>query len=194
MSWIRNLLLNLTRKFQDSLKDETDYIHLKLPVEKITKGLEESLKNKFKAIKNQIELRRAKKDDIKSLITIHEQSWHSTPMPYHQLSKDLLKEMIEDSNIIIFIARIDSNDTGFIISYFTGEKKEIGVISGLGILPKFQHKGLGTFLGLTSWNYFKEKGVKELRCRVYKDNKNSYNFIKNLGFEEYEDDLPIWKF
>ena len=102
--------------------------------------------------------------------------------------------MFEDPNIVIFIAKLNSYDTGFIIAYFAGEKKDIGVISGLGILPKFQHKGLGTFLGLNNWKYFKEKGVKELRCRVHKDNKNSYNFIKNLGFEEYEDDLPIWKF
>jgi ribosomal protein S18 acetylase RimI-like enzyme len=39
---------------------------------------------------------------------------------------------------------------------------------------------------MAAWNFFKEIGVKELRCEVYKSNKVSYNFIKSLGFEEYD--------
>ena len=68
---------------------------------------------------------------------------------------------------------------------FEGENNEYGVIAGLGVLPRYQRKGLGTILGLAAWSYLKEKGIKELRCEVYKDNKVSYNFIKGLQFEEF---------
>jgi ribosomal protein S18 acetylase RimI-like enzyme len=48
---------------------------------------------------------------------------------------------------------------------------------------------LGTILGLAAWNYFKEKGLKELRCEVYKENLRSYNFIKSLNFEEFGEEV-----
>jgi ribosomal protein S18 acetylase RimI-like enzyme len=41
-------------------------------------------------------------------------------------------------------------------------------------------------LGMAAWNYFQQKNIKELRCEVYVENKASYNFIKSLGFQEYE--------
>ena len=40
---------------------------------------------------------------------------------------------------------------------------------------------------MAAWNFFKEKkGVKELRCEVFTENLTSYNFIKSLGFEEFD--------
>ena len=66
-----------------------------------------------------------------------------------------------------------------------GKDHEFGVIAGLGVLPRFQRKGLGTVIGMAAWNYFKKIGVKELRCEVYKFNTVSYTFITSLGFEEF---------
>ena len=39
----------------------------------------------------------------------------------------------------------------------------------------------------------KKNEVDELRCKVYKENKISYNFIKGLHFEEYDGDFVQWK-
>ena len=36
-------------------------------------------------------------------------------------------------------------------------------------------------------------GFTDLRCKVYKDNKIAYNFIKGLRFEEYDEDFTQWK-
>ncbi len=193
MSWFRNLIQSLSNKFREGFQRDLNYIQMRLPVNKITRDFEESLQNKIKHKVKQAKIREAVEDDIEDLIIIHDQAWHSTPMPYHSLSKDKLFEIIKDPDITVLIAEINSIEIGFIILYFTGENNIIGVIAGLGILPEYQHKGLGTFLGITSWNYFKGKGVKELRCKVFKDNKISYNFIKGLGFEEYSLDFPTWK-
>jgi ribosomal protein S18 acetylase RimI-like enzyme len=76
-------------------------------------------------------------------------------------------------------------DSAFVILDFEGNKNEYGVIAGLGVIPKFQRKGLGTVLGLATWDFFKKKGVKELRCEVYKNNNVSTTFIEALKFEEF---------
>ncbi len=193
MSWFRNLIQRLSNKFREGFQRDLNYIQMQLPVNKITRDFEESLQNKIKNKIKQAKIREAVEDDIEDLIIIHDQAWHSTPMPYHPLSKDKLFEIIKDPDITVLIAEVNLIDIGFIILYFTGENNIIGVIAGLGILPEYQHKGLGTFLGIASWNFFKEKGVKELRCKVFKDNKISYNFIEGLGFEEYNLDFPTWK-
>ena len=78
-------------------------------------------------------------------------------------------------------------DSGFVILDFEGDNKEFAIIAALGVLTRFQRKGLGTVLGMAAWNHIKENhpNVKELRCEVYKDNHISYNFIKWIGFEEF---------
>ena len=101
--------------------------------------------------------------------------------------------MLKDPNIIFLIAKVDGDYQGFALIYYTGEEKEIGVIAGMGIIPEYHRKGLGTILGLATWDYFKQKGVFELRCKVYKDNEISYKFIKGLGFEEHDDSFTQWK-
>lgn len=193
MGTLKDLFERISNKIREGFQRELNYIQMRLPVHIITRDFEESLQNKIKHKVKQAKIREAVEDDIEDLITIHDQAWHSTPMPYHPLSKDKLFEIIKNPDITVLIAEVNSIDIGFIILYFTGENNIIGVIAGLGILPEYQHKGLGTFLGIASWNYFKGKGVKELRCKVFKDNKISYNFIKELGFEEYNLDFPTWK-
>ncbi|MFX1575071.1 MAG: GNAT family N-acetyltransferase [Promethearchaeota archaeon] len=193
MESLKNFFKSISNKIREGFQREPNYIQMRLSVNKITKNFEDSLKNKIKNKVTQVRIREAVEKDIDNLIAIHDKAWHSTPMPYHALSKENLLEIIKDPDITILIAEENSTDIGFIILYFTGEKKNVGVIAGLGILPELQNKGLGTFLGIASWNFFKGKGVKELRCKVFKDNKISYNFIKELGFEEYNLDFPIWK-
>jgi ribosomal protein S18 acetylase RimI-like enzyme len=97
-----------------------------------------------------------------------------------------LKKIYEYPEILILIAEVFGEDAGFIILDFEGINHEYGIIAGLGVLPRYQRKGLGTVLGMASWNYFKKEGVKELKCEVYVKNNASYEFIKALGFKEQE--------
>ena len=75
---------------------------------------------------------------------------------------------------------------GFAILDFEGEANEYGIIVGLGISPEFQRQGVGTALGVGAWELFMEQEVEEIRCEVYVNNIKSYQFIKSLGFEEYD--------
>ncbi|MFX0011277.1 MAG: GNAT family N-acetyltransferase [Candidatus Hermodarchaeota archaeon] len=190
MSWIKKLF---NRTFDELLERNPNYIQMRLPVRKITPEFEKMLRSKVEHNIFHAEVREANMNDIDCLIKLHDVAWHSTPMPYKPLNRESITKMLKDPNIIFLVAKVDGNDRGFALIYYTGEEKEIGVIAGMGIIPEYQRKGLGTILGLATWDYFKQKGVFELRCKVYKDNEISYNFIKGLGFEEHDDGFTQWK-
>ncbi|MFW9952438.1 MAG: GNAT family N-acetyltransferase, partial [Candidatus Thorarchaeota archaeon] len=136
-------------------------------------------------------IREATKDDLDTVVFLHNRSWMTSSTPFSPISHETIKKIFEYHDTKILIARVYGIDGGFVILDFEGKNKEIGIICGLGVLPRFQRKGLGTVLGIATWDYFKKRGVKELQCEVYKDNKVSFNFIKSLGFEQY--DIKVYK-
>jgi len=187
--------MNRIKKFFISMfsglaERDSSFIQMRLNVKNITSEFERSLKDKIEHNILQADVREATKEDIESLIYLHDLAWHSTPMPYHPMQKDSILNILNDPNITILIAKVKGEDSGFSIINFTGDNRQIGVIAGMGIIPELQRKGLGTILGL---DYFKKNGVLELHCKVYRENKISYNFIKGLHFEEYNDDYVHWK-
>ena len=161
------------------------YLQMRLPIEKITKEFENTLRDKIEKKIYRANIREAELKDLSIITDVYNKSWLTSSTPFRPIKKETLKQIFNDQNTVFLIARVYGSDGGFVILDFEGEHNEYGVIAGLGVLPRFQGKGLGTILGMAAWNYFKEKGLKELRCEVYKDNKKSYNFIKGLNFEEF---------
>lgn len=173
-------------KIQKEILDQgMIYLQMRLPINKITKEYENSLKEKIEHKIFHAKIREATEKDIATVQNIYNRAWLTSNTPFRPIEKNSLKKIFNDPETVFLIAKIYNVDGGFIILDFEGENKEFGVIAGLGVLPRFQGKGLGTILGMAAWNFFKEKGLKELRCEVYKDNQISYNFIKGLNFEEF---------
>ena len=188
MSKKKSFLLKIRKFLNKFVKMGEEYIQMRLPVEKISKSFEEKIRNKIKQNDLKAKLRKAMKEDIDSILLMYDQAWHSTTMPFQPIPRSRLLTLLKDPNYEILIVKVDSKDSAFAIIYITGEEKEIGIIGVLGVVPGGQRKGLGTFLGVACWDYFKEKKVKELRCRVHLDNKASYIFMRRLGFEEFRED------
>ncbi len=162
-----------------------EYIQMKLPVAKITPEFEEMLTEKMEHNILRAKIREAKVEDLESVRALYNRSWMTSNTPYSSITLNSLTTIYEYPETIILIARVYGTDAAFVILDCEGPKNEYGIIAGLGVIPRFQRKGLGTVIGMAAWNYFKKKGVKELRCEVYKDNIVSYNFIKSIGFEEF---------
>jgi ribosomal protein S18 acetylase RimI-like enzyme len=189
---LRNLFSHLEREkdngvvssYEEKLQSMV-YIQMRLPIEKITKEFEENIKKKIEANIYQAKIREATEKDLEIVTEIYNKSWLTSRTPFRPIEKETLKTIFHHSDTIFLIARVYGIDGGFVILDLEGDNKEYGVIAGLGIIPRFQRKGLGTILGLAAWSHLKEKGIKELRCEVYKDNNVSYQFIKGLQFEEY---------
>jgi ribosomal protein S18 acetylase RimI-like enzyme len=195
---VRNFFLNYEKKFktQNEIESELEstgmtYIQMRLPVEKITEEYEAEVRKKVEKNILRAKIREASKDDLKSVAFLHNRSWMTSSTPFTPISHETIKKIYEYPDTKILIAKVYGIDGGFVILDFEGKEKEFGVICGLGVLPRFQRKGLGTVIGMAAWDFFKKRGVKELRCEVYKDNIVSYNFIKSLGFEEY--DIKVYK-
>jgi len=175
----------LSEKQEEILEHGLIYIQMRLPVEKITEEFETNLKARIEHKIYNAKIRVATEKDLECVKDIYNRSWLTSNTPFRPIDKDTLQKIFEDPDSAFLIAKTYGTDGGFVILDFEGENNEFGVIAGLGILPRFQRKGLGTVLGLAAWNYFKKRGLKELRCEVYKDNHASYKFIKGLQFEEF---------
>ena len=169
----------------DLLTEGLEYIQMKLPVSAITPEVEENLKKKVEHNILQAKIREATIEDLESVMYLYNRSWLVSSTPFRAITKETLRIIYEYPDTLFLIAKAYGSDGAFVILDYEGSSKENGIIAGLGVLPRFQRKGLGTVIGLAAWNHFKEKGVKELRCEVYKENKVSYDFIKSIGFVEY---------
>ncbi len=163
------------------------YTQVRLPVEKITKDFEESLKEKIEQSIFRANIRVATRSDLKSVMELYNKAWLTANTPFRPIEINSLKTIFDDPDTIFLIARVYGRDSGFVILDFEGENKEFAIIAALGVIPRFQRKGLGTVLGMAAWNHIKENcpNVKEIRAELYKDNYSSSNFIKWIGFEEF---------
>ncbi|MFO8019882.1 MAG: GNAT family N-acetyltransferase [Promethearchaeia archaeon] len=160
------------------------YRQMTLPVENITKEFEENLKKKVETNMLHAKIRRVTDTDLDILKDLYNRAWLSSNTPFRPITVDDLEKVYHDPDTIIFIGKVYGMDAGFVILDREGEDNEYGIIAGLGVIPRFQRKGLGLVLGIKAWNYFKKEGVKKLRCEVYRENERSYQFIKSLGFQE----------
>lgn len=186
-SKIRSYFLSVEKKEQEEEEVELlEYIQMKLPVTDITAEFEEKLTKKVENNILKAKFREANEEDLLSVKYLYDRSWLTSQTPFSAISISSLKSIWMYPETIILIAKVYGSDAGFAILDFEGENREFGVIAGMGIIPRFQRKGLGTVIGMAAWNYFKNKGVKELLCEVYKGNVVSYQFIKSIGFKEYD--------
>ena len=184
---IRSYFLSVDKKDQKEEEVEAlEYIQMKLPVSDITPEFEERITKKVKSNILRAKIREANEEDLHSVKYLYDRSWLTSQTPFSAISVSSLKTIFEYPETIILIAKVYGSDAGFAILDYEGENRDIGVIAGMGIIPRFQRKGLGTVIGMAAWTYFKNKGVQELRCEVFKGNTVSYQFIKSIGFKEYD--------
>lgn len=175
-----------TTEIEDFLEEGLVYVQMRLPVKKITPEFEDKLKKSIESKIVSAKIREATEEDLPRLMDLYNKAWLTANTPFRPIDYDSLKTIFDDPDTVYLIASVYGIDGGFVILDYEGKNKEYGVIAGLGVIPRFQRKGLGTIIGLAAWEYFKKKGVEELRCEVYQDNTASYDFIKWIGFEDYK--------
>jgi len=169
---------------EENLDFGMKYIQMVLPLNKITREAEKNLKENVQRNILGAKIREVKGNDLEILMNLYNKAWLTSHEPFRALGLDDIKKLYNDPNLSIFIATIYGIDAGFMILDFEGPKKEYGIIIGMGVIPRFQRKGLGKVMALAAWNFFKKKHIVELRSEVYVYNKVSYNFLKSLGFED----------
>ncbi|MFX1279721.1 MAG: GNAT family N-acetyltransferase [Promethearchaeota archaeon] len=190
---LRNYFLTLEKNSKnleklENIEENLDlgmkYIQMVLPIKQITKEAENRLKENVGSNILRAQIRVVKEGDLEILMNLYNKAWLTSHEPFRALTIDDIKDLYNDSNLKIFIARVYGIDAGFMILDFEGLKKEYGIIVAMGVIPRFQRRGLGKIMALAAWEFFKKNNVIELRSEVYIDNKASFNFLKSLGFED----------
>jgi ribosomal protein S18 acetylase RimI-like enzyme len=185
------------------------YFQMELPIPDITPEFEAEVTRR---ISRQVKIVQARPEDCERLVYIHNRAFLTATDPYSPISYEDMMHVLTFRDNIVLIATIWGEDAGFIILGFdyyptldpncTGtdvpngahapperEGKlfyNLGYISGLGVDPRWQGRGIGTTLGITSWKYFKAANLKKLKCEVYEGNHASYKLISSLGFKKVD--------
>ena len=163
------------------------YIQMKLSIETLPK---EFLKELDEFHVSGISIRECDESDLPVFVKLYNRSFMLGSDPYSPATAEQFRVILKDETTIVLIGSKSGEDVGFIIidifSENEGCERDIGVIAGLGTDPRWQRQGIGRYLGIASWEYFRKKfNLKELRCEVYEKNLPSYNLIKSLHFKEY---------
>jgi mycothiol synthase len=77
---------------------------------------------------------------------------------------------------------------GYIISF---QRKNVGYISVLAVIPAFRRRGIGTALAHRAVLYLRSKGLGAIQVDAFADSTPAVGFYTNLGFRvirTYQDD------
>ncbi len=161
---------------------------LKLPIEKITSEFEKKFRDRIKPYSELPIIREVKEDDYESIVPIYNKAYKNLHAKILPINIDIVRDMDEDPESVILVAEMKDSIAGLIILEFEGPNSEYVTITDWAVSPKFRRKGIGTSLCIAAWDYFKPRGIKEIRCEVYVNNPVAYNFIKSMEFEEIRTD------
>jgi ribosomal protein S18 acetylase RimI-like enzyme len=162
------------------------YRQMRFSIEELTLEQEKKYNEELKLNPLRAKISEATDIDIEALVNLYNKSWMTSNIPYRRIKAETMMSLYHNPEIIILIAKFYGIPAGFIILDFEGEKDHYASILALGILPRFQHRGLGRFLALNAWKYFTQRDIRELRSEVYVDNAISYKFNQAMGFKEID--------
>ena len=161
------------------------YIQMRLNIEKVSP---EFLKELEEYRLSGISIRKCDEEDLSIFVKLYNRSFMRGADPWSPATNEQFREILKNKTTEVLIASKSGEDVGFIIIDIEREDhdRDIGFIAGLGTDPRWQRQGIARYLGIASWDYYRNKfSFKELRCEVYEKNLPSYNLIKSLHFEEY---------
>ena len=136
-------------------------------------------------------------DDIEGVVELSYMvgELHDNAMPeyFNRTSKDehlrIIKNMMDDKNACILVAKDGSNVIGFACLYVQNNNNEgfkvrrVGYIYNFGVDEKYRRKGVGKKLIENVIEYFKNEGCGAVDLSVFMFNGGALDFYKKLGFE-----------
>ncbi|MBD3227961.1 MAG: GNAT family N-acetyltransferase [Candidatus Lokiarchaeota archaeon] len=86
----------------------------------------------------------------------------------------------------VYIAKLNDEIIGFLMTGIMNFTGLIGYILYLGVLKEYRSKGIATLLLNRFKEKLKEKNIPKIQAKIRKDNQLVLNYIKFLGFKRIE--------
>ena len=100
-----------------------------------------------------------------------------------------IDELLKDKNAFVLIVKQDGKDVGCGFAQIkkneTCASELAGYIGMMYLLEGYRNKGIGTRLVKRFLEWLHEKGVKDIRLRVYEKNLDAVHAYRNAGFESF---------
>jgi ribosomal protein S18 acetylase RimI-like enzyme len=128
-------------------------------------------------------IRKLKKDDTEAIVKIYAAIIRTAPEANF---KDLIEHHAGSSQDVCYVAELDGNVVGFMISYvltlgFGIEKS--AWIATLGVDPEHMGQGIGESLAKEIFKLYKSMGITTVYTSVRWDSTDLLSFFKTLGFD-----------
>jgi len=128
-------------------------------------------------------VRELREEDIEEVVRIH---GVITQKPSPEVVKELLRENLEKSRGIGFVAEIDGRVLGFMMGEIKLGSFGVGQsfwIEMMAVDPKHMGAGIGHAVGERVFEFCKSKGVFDVYTAVRWDSGDILSFFKTLGFD-----------
>ena len=100
--------------------------------------------------------------------------------------KRLVEEHARKSKESCFVAELDGQVVGFMISYILtlgfGMEKSAWIAT-LGVMPDYWGRGIGESLAREIFRFFKSEGISHVYTSVRWDSPDLLSFFKTMGFD-----------
>jgi len=100
--------------------------------------------------------------------------------------EQLIDSMQKTNKIEHCFAFENNNLVGTCVIFTNPKQKDVGGLANFGILPDYQHRGIGSALFAFGVESLREKGCKEINLGVETKNEKALNLYKKFGFYTLE--------
>ncbi|MFX0138519.1 MAG: GNAT family N-acetyltransferase [Candidatus Hodarchaeota archaeon] len=138
---------------------------------------------KIPKISSKVRIRNVNKNREREIfIDLFNRSFTYSKNPFIPLTLEEFDEIPAED---IFVAENEEEKlVGFIIVNIEEKEEErLGLISQIGVHPRYRKSGVAIALAVHAGLYLKAKGIKKWICEVYSENPSAVNFIKKFGFK-----------
>ncbi|MEM2136150.1 MAG: N-acetyltransferase family protein [Candidatus Freyarchaeota archaeon] len=133
----------------------------------------------FNLISKSVIIRNIRKDELQKFVDLVNESLTHCPDPFIPMTLDFAEKWPLEQTLV---AEVDGKIVGFLMFESRGK---IGLPVQLGVLPKYRRMGVGTSLLLTLLRNFKNRGIEEVKMKVFKNNVPALTLYKKLKFKVY---------
>jgi ribosomal protein S18 acetylase RimI-like enzyme len=134
-------------------------------------------------MKGGIKIRKTIRNDLRQITAIHES------VRKKRVSRqwiEITARRLRKGLTVGFVALEEKQVVGFIFGEIKGEGfglEQSGWIEFIGVDPNHMGSGIGRGLAAKLFQYFKQKGVREIYTTVQWDSTDMLSFFKSLGFD-----------